>query len=289
MSGIGSRLRSRWPEIALVGVSALNVVAALFVREWEIVPFHLVWASLALIYGLRVWTVWGTAAVLVAIIAVTGLPLLYTVTSGVEPVEELSEVPLISAIFAAMLWHAHRYQSAMAEVRRLADSEHRLLERQREFVRDASHELKTPITVASGHAELILRSSDPQAAADADVVLDELTRLSRLAERLLLLAATDHPDFLSVEPIELGPFLKMTLGRWQATAERTVAAIRLAPEQVKAESSQRQRPRHGRRGGLAEPSSDASYQFANGERLGEVVRGTEIETLNPRVDAGNSR
>jgi signal transduction histidine kinase len=220
MLDIGSRLRRFWPEIILVMVSAANVGAVLLVREWEIVPFHLVWASLALLYGLRVWSVWATAAVLVAVIAVTGLPLLYAVTHGLEPVEELSEVPLISGIFAAMLWHARRYQSAMAEVRRLADNEHVLLERQRDFVRDASHELKTPITVASGHVELILRSSDAQAAADAEVVLDELNRLSRLTERLLLLAATDHREFLSVEPTEIGPFLKIAARRWQAAAER---------------------------------------------------------------------
>ena len=61
----------------------------------------------------------------------------------------------MAAMFLAMVWHAHRRQSAIEEARRLAESEHRLLEGQREFVRDASHELRTPITVARGHAELI--------------------------------------------------------------------------------------------------------------------------------------
>ena len=75
----------------------------------------------------------------------------------------------------------------------MAETEHELLERQRGFVRDASHELRTPITIALGHAEL-LRSSvtDPQAIRDADVVLDELGRLSRLSERMLLLASVEH-------------------------------------------------------------------------------------------------
>lgn len=213
MSGIGSRLRSSWPELTLGTLSAINVVDVLLVRQWEIVPFHLVWASLAVLYGFRTWTVRRTALVLVGVILVTGLPLLYSVSRGLEPVAELSEVPLISGIFLAMIWHAHRYQSAMAEMRRLAEI-------QREFIRDASHELRTPITVAAGHTELILSSPDPKAAADADVVLEELERLSRLADQLLLLAATGHPGFLRAEPTELVPFLEATVRRWEAAAVR---------------------------------------------------------------------
>jgi two-component system OmpR family sensor kinase len=214
MSAIALRLRSLWPEVTLVVLSATNLVVALVLRDWEIIPFHLVWAALAVLFGLRVWSVRRTALVLGGVIAVTGLPLLYSVSRGLEPVAELSEVPLISAIFLAMIWGARRYQAALTDLRRLTTS-------QRGFVRDASHELRTPITVASGHAELILRSSDRQAVADAEIVLDELGRLSRLAERLLLLAATDRPDFLHTRPTELGPMLETTLKRWQPTAQRS--------------------------------------------------------------------
>ena len=214
MSVIALKLRRRWPEIALVVLAAANLVMAVAARDWEIAPFHLVWAALAVVLGLRVWSVTRTALVLIGVIAVTGLPLVYSVAGGFEPVTELSEVPLISGIFLAMIWAARRYQAALADLRHLAAT-------QREFVRDASHELRTPITVASGHAELIMRSSDPQAAADAEIVLDELGRLSRLAERLLLLAATDSPDFLKAEPTELGPLLELTLKRWQPTAVRS--------------------------------------------------------------------
>jgi len=195
-------------------LSATNIATVLLVRQWEIVPFDLVWGSLAVLIGLRVWTVRTAVAVLAGVIVATGLPLIYTVVRGLEPVAELSEWPLIAGIFVAVIWHVHRYQSAMAELGRLAEA-------QREFVRDASHELRTPITVAAGHAELILTSSDPKAAADADIVLEELERLSRLSERLLLLAATGHPEFLRTRPIELGPFLEATATRWRATAARS--------------------------------------------------------------------
>jgi signal transduction histidine kinase len=127
----------------------------------------------------------------------------------------------MAAMFLAMVWHAHRRQLATEEARRLAESEHRLLEGQREFVRDASHELRTPITVARGHAELIRDSGvDGQVAKDADVVLDELGRLSRLADRLLILTAADHPGFLSPEVVEVEPLVVGLMRRWSPTARR---------------------------------------------------------------------
>jgi signal transduction histidine kinase len=93
-----------------------------------------------------------------------------------------------------------------------------LLERERRFIQNASHELRTPITVAIGHAELLQRSTDPaRMAADARVVLEELMRLRRLSDRLLLLAAADDPDFLHKKPIEVEPVLVSALQRWSPT------------------------------------------------------------------------
>ena len=116
----------------------------------------------------------------------------------------LTEVPLMGSMFLAMVWHAERARKAI-------DSEQRLRERQADFVRDASHELKTPITVARGHTELIREEAiTPQVIADADVVLDELGRLSRVSERLLVLAAAEHHDFLRQGDIRVEPFLART-------------------------------------------------------------------------------
>ena len=111
MWGIGSTLRRRWPEIVLIGLAALNVVVVFGVRQWEIVPFHLVWASLAVLLGLRAWTVGKTATVVGGVVLATGLPLAYTVSRGLEPVAELSEVPLICGIFVAMISCTRSYIS----------------------------------------------------------------------------------------------------------------------------------------------------------------------------------
>src|SRR5918994_513866 len=130
-------------------------------------------------------------------------------------------VSCVAAMFFAMVWHAHRRQAAIEEARRLAESEHRLLEGQRAFVRDASHELRTPITVARGHAELIRDSGlDGQVAKDAGVVLDELGRLSNLSERLLILTAAEDPGFLSTADIEVEPLVVGLMRRWSPTAMR---------------------------------------------------------------------
>ena len=102
----------------------------------------------------------------------------------------MTEVPLMAAMFLAMVWHAQRRQSALDEAARAA-------ERERELVRDLSHQLRTPITAARGHVELLLSSGlGSQERGDAEVVLDELTRLSRISDRLLLLAVVEDPAFL---------------------------------------------------------------------------------------------
>ena len=72
--------------------------------------------------------------------------------------------------------------------------------REREFVRDASHELRTPITVIRGHLELMGDDPDERRETIA-LVTDELDRMSRLVEDLLLLARAERRDFLRIEPV----------------------------------------------------------------------------------------
>ncbi|GAB2839921.1 HAMP domain-containing sensor histidine kinase [Streptomyces deserti] len=73
---------------------------------------------------------------------------------------------------------------------------------QREFVDDAGHELRTPITIVRGHLEVM--GDDP---ADREetirLVTDELDRMSRIVEDLLLLAKAERPDFVVPEPVQL--------------------------------------------------------------------------------------
>lgn len=223
MWAIGSTFRRRWIEVLWACFAAVNVAIILRLGQYETIPFHFVWVSLTLVYGIRLWSLRATLIVLAVVSLATGAALLWAVTHAEAGpgLDELAEVPLMAAMFIAMVSHAVRRQRAMDEVRRLAEKEHRLLESQREFVRDASHELRTPITVARGHAELIRSASaDEQIVRDADVVIDELARLGRLSDRLLLLAALERPGFLLRERVHVGSLIEGTTRKWEVVAPR---------------------------------------------------------------------
>ena len=88
-------------------------------------------------------------------------------------------------------------------------------------MQDASHQLRTPITIALGHSELLARNlAGNQDKRDISVIVGELNRLRKLSERLLLIAASANPDFLQPEPVELDQFVTDVLWRWQPAADR---------------------------------------------------------------------
>jgi signal transduction histidine kinase len=217
----GWPLRRFWPDLVWVGFAIANLVAMALAPDWETVPFHFIWVSLTILYGYRVWGPQVTAAVFTAVVASTGALLVFDLTRSAQLADELTEVPLMGAMFLAMVWHAQRRLGAMEDLRRVSDANLRLLHRERQFIQDASHELRTPITVALGHAELVERASrDPELADDARIVVDELQRLRRLADRLLLLATSEDPDFLSRSPVQVDRLLAETLQRWAPTVRR---------------------------------------------------------------------
>lgn len=75
-------------------------------------------------------------------------------------------------------------------------------ESQQEFLKDAGHELRTPITVIRGYLETLKYRPERQEQTIA-LVIDELDRMNRLVSDLLLLAKAERPDFLALSPEEL--------------------------------------------------------------------------------------
>ncbi len=210
--------RDRWIDVAWVLFTIANLAAMLLVPDWETVPFHFIWVSLTILYGFRVWRTRPTVAILALVMAVTGAFIALDVKRGGQPLDELTEVPLMAAMFAAMVWHARRRLSATEEAERVSMDNVRLLERERRFVQDASHELRTPITVALGHAQLIQRqAADPLIAEDAAVITDELMRLRRLGDRLLLLASSADLEVPHRSPVAVDKLVVEAVHRWMAT------------------------------------------------------------------------
>jgi signal transduction histidine kinase len=74
---------------------------------------------------------------------------------------------------------------------------------QRRFLDDASHELRSPMTVIRGHVQLLELETDPQERdAMVKIITDEIDRMNRIVEDLLLLARSERPGFLSLERID---------------------------------------------------------------------------------------
>ena len=122
--------------------------------------------------------------------------------SGRIEVEGRDEVADLARTFNAML---DRLETAFAT--------------QRAFVDDAGHELRTPITIVRGHLELL--DDDPdERRRTVDLVTDELDRMSRIVDDLLLLAKLERPDFLRVEPLDVEPFTHELFAKAQAFDRR---------------------------------------------------------------------
>ena len=130
-------------------------------------------------------------------------------------------VALALVMFGLLMRQAHRRQAADMERARVSEENVRLLAAQRRFLQDASHHLRTPITIALTHAELLARDlTGEQEVKDIEMVIGEMTRLRRLSERLLVIAASEDPDFLRSEPVALDEFALEVIERWRSTAPR---------------------------------------------------------------------
>jgi signal transduction histidine kinase len=227
-----------WVDIAWGVFSVANLVAMVVFYHWETIPFHFIWISLTLLYGFRVWSTKPTLSVLALVMATTFAVISWDVFHGAQSVDELNEVPLMAAMFGMMVWHAQRRLAAYRQSARISAENARLLATQRRFLQDASHQLRTPITIALGHAELLaseMAGSGRPEERDIAVVVGELARLRRLGERLLMIAAAEDPDFLRPEPVALDRFTMEVLRKWMPTAERRWQLGRLDPVVVDAD------------------------------------------------------
>jgi len=93
---------------------------------------------------------------------------------------------------------------------------------QRAFLDDAGHELRTPITVIRGHLELA-DTGAPLAESTRAIVFDELDRMARIVDDLLLIAKAERPDFVVPAPVDVSDLTREILDKARSLGDRVWA------------------------------------------------------------------
>jgi signal transduction histidine kinase len=136
------------------------------------------------------------------VVALVAMVAWFVVGRALQPVEAMRRQ--VESITANTMHRRVPEPRTSDEISRLAHTMNAMLDRletsveqQRQFVADASHELRSPIATIRAELEVALRSAD---RADwprvAEGVLEEESRLEALVADLLLLASVDEQDLL---------------------------------------------------------------------------------------------
>jgi two-component system OmpR family sensor kinase len=158
--------------------------------------------AVLLLGSVLAWRLADTVVRPVSALTRTARSISETDLSGRIPVRGRDEVAQLAATFNEMLG---RLERAFAS--------------QRRFVDDAGHELKTPLTIVRGHLELLEDDPDERRETLA-LVMDELDRMSRIVQDLLLLAKHEQPDFLDLATVEVGGLTDDVQAKVKALASR---------------------------------------------------------------------
>jgi signal transduction histidine kinase len=155
-----------------------------------------------LLASLFIWMAAGRAIAPLEALSRTARAISETDLSGRIPVRGRDEIAELGRTFNGML---DRLEVAFAG--------------QKDFLSDVSHELRTPITVIRGHIETLGDSPAEREEAIA-VIQDELDRMNRFVDDLLLLAKAPRPDFLRTGPIDLDLFTHDLFAKARSLGDR---------------------------------------------------------------------
>jgi len=100
-------------------------------------------------------------------------------------------VPLIMSVFVTSLYFANRAIQPIEET----------FEKQKSFIADASHELKTPLATISANSEVLIKNADADQKKWLNNIRSESSRIARLLESMLYLAKVDYETSLHFQPI----------------------------------------------------------------------------------------
>ena len=169
----------------------------------------------------RYWLVLGAvAAIVIAIAIVVGLAV---ATFIARPLRQLEAAA--AAVGAADLTARAPEHEGPSEVRSLAAVFNetvakldQLLRSQEEFVADASHQLRTPLTALRLRLENLARDVAPAGRAELDGAVAEVARLGSLVEALLALARADTSRE-PAGPVAVDLVVRERADAWSALAE----------------------------------------------------------------------
>ena len=155
-----------------------------------------------LLASLFIWLAAGRAIAPLNALSRTARQISETDLSSRIPVRGNDELAELGRTFNGML---DRLETAFAH--------------QKDFLSDVSHELRTPITVVRGHLETL--GDSPQERDEAIAVIqEELDRMSRYVDDLLLLAKAPRPDFLRTGPVDLDLFTHDLFAKARSLGDR---------------------------------------------------------------------
>lgn len=147
---------------------------------------------------------------LVAVIAVVVASIVLA-SSAIKPIDELTDA--IREIGSDQLYRRLGWRERTDEVGRLAATFDEMLARleeafarERQFISDASHELKTPLTVIHANAQMLERwgDRDPEVRSESlRAIIEESAGLARIVNGMLTLAKAESGDDLPREPVEV--------------------------------------------------------------------------------------
>ena len=117
---------------------------------------------------------------------------------------------------------------------RMADRLGTLVDVQHRFVADASHQLRTPLTALRLRLENLETSVSADVRSRIDAATEEVTRMSRLVDELLMLAHGAEAHEAPV-PIDIAPIVRRRGAMWnEVAAERGVHVSVESPESATA-------------------------------------------------------
>ena len=159
------------------------------------------------------------------------------VSQALRPVERIRTD--VSRINAAGATERVTVPGGGDEIARLAGTMNEMLARlaqsdaaMRQFVSDASHELRSPLATLRTHLETAPRDDAGQVTLDGTMARGEVLRLQSLVEDLLTLAKADDQGVpLTIEEVDLDDIVDVEVKRLRATVNRPVRA-HIEPAQV---------------------------------------------------------